>query len=127
MQKNKRKEQISISNHLTKSYLMMYPLFILSYFTVLLVGTLVSNSWLQGSNIEPQYTAEELIRADIEEIDISEVVESEGGAAVVFENGIVEELGGYRLFEKNILSKSEWTDFLTNVKSPDGEYVYSVS
>src|SRR6056297_2550923 len=116
MRKNKRKEQISISNHLIKSYLMMYPLFIVSYFVVLLVGTLVNSGWLQGSNIEPQYTAAELIRTDIEEIDISGVVTSEGGVAVVFEDGIVQELGGFRLFEKTNLSKSEWTDFLTRVK-----------
>src|SRR6056297_1991096 len=119
MRKNKDKEHISISNHLTKSYLMMYPLFIVSYFFVLLVGTLASSGWLQGSNIATQYTAEELIRADIEEIDISGVVSSEGGVAVVFEDGIIKELGGHSLFEKNTLSKSEWTDFLTRVKSPD--------
>jgi len=127
MRKNKGKSQISISNHLIKSYLMMYPLFILSYFAVLLVGTLISSGWLQGSNIEPQYTAEELICTDIEEIDISGVVNSDGGAAVVFGNGIIQELGGHSLFEKPTLTKSEWTDFLTRVKSPDGEYVYSVT
>ncbi|MFO7886836.1 MAG: HAMP domain-containing sensor histidine kinase [Eubacteriales bacterium] len=127
MRKNKSKAQISISNQLIKSYLMMYPLFILSYFAVLLVGTLISSGWLQGSNIELQYTAEELIRTDIEEIDISGVVSSDGGAAVVFENGIVKELGGHSLFKKTTLTKSEWTDFLTSVKSPDGEYVYSVT
>src|SRR6056297_4249002 len=101
MRKNKGNEQISISNQLIKSYLMMYPLFIVSYFAVLLVGTLVSSGWLQGSNIEPQYTAEELMRSDIEEIDISGVVSSDGGAAVVFENGIVQEIGGHSLFEKS--------------------------
>ena len=127
MRINKGKAQISISNQLIKSYLMMYPLFILSYFAVLLVGTLISSGWLQGSNIEPQYTAEELICTDIEEIDISGVVNSDGGAAVVFGNGIIQELGGHSLFEKPTLTKSEWTDFLTRVKSPDGEYVYSVT
>ncbi len=70
MIRSKNKSQISISNQLIKSYLMMYPLFIVSYFAVLLVGTLVSSGWLQGSNIEPQYKAEELMRSDIEEIDI---------------------------------------------------------
>jgi signal transduction histidine kinase len=127
MIRNKDKSQISISNQLIKSYLMMYPLFIVSYFAVLLVGTLVSSGWLQGSNIEPKYTAEELMRSDIEEIDISGVVSSDGGAAVVFENGIVQELGGQSLFKKTTLTKSEWTDFLTRVKSPDGEYIYSIS
>jgi len=127
MEKNKGKAQISISNHLIKSYLMMYPLFIFSYFIVLLSGTLVSSGWLQGSNIEPQYSAEELIRSDIEEIDVSGVVRSDGGVAVVSENGIVQELGGHSLFEKPNLTKSEWTDFLTRVKSPDAEYIYSVT
>ncbi len=127
MQKNKRKEQISISDHLTKSYLMMFPLFILSFFVVVLFGTSISSGWLQGSNILPQYTAEELMHTDIEEIDVSGVLRSDGGVAVVFEDGIVQELGGHRLFEKTILSKPEWTDFLMRVESPDGEYVYSVS
>lgn len=127
MAKNKSKEQNSISEHLTKSYLMMYPLLILSYFAVILFGTALSSGWLQGSYIAPQYTAEDLMRTTIEAIDISGVVNSEGGVAVVFEDGIVRELGGFRLFEKTTLSKSEWTDFLTRVKSPDEEYVYSVT
>ncbi len=127
MRRNKLKEDVSISNQLTKSYLMMYPLFIVSYFVVLLVGTWVSSGWLQGSNIEPQYTASELIRSNIEEIDISGVTNSDGGVAVIFEDGIVQELGGHRLFEKTTISMSEWTDFLTRIESPDGEYVYSVT
>lgn len=127
MEKSKGKAQISISNQLIKSYLMMYPLFIVSYFTVLLLGIFISTGWLQGSNIEPQYTAEELIRSDIDEIDISGVVNSEGGVAVVYDDGVIQELGGYRLFEKDRFSKSEWTNFLTGVKDPEGEYVYSVT
>lgn len=127
MRKNNRKEQTSISDHLTKSYLMIFPLFIVSFFAVVIMGTLISSGWLQGSLIDPQYRAEALVRADIGEIDISAVASSDGGAAVVFEDGKVQELGGRRLFEETILSKPEWTDFLTRVADPAGKYVYSVT
>lgn len=127
MFKSKQGEQVSISHQLTKSYLLMFPLFILSFFLVVLFGTYISSDWLQGSTIAPQYTADELIRADFQEIDTFDVVRADGGLAVVFQNGNVRELGGHRLFEKANLSMAEWTEFLTSVKSPEGEYVYSVS
>ncbi len=127
MNKNKRKKHLSISNHLTKSYLMMFPLFIVSFFAVVIFGTAISSGWLQGSNIEPQYRAETLIRADIRDIDVSNVTSADGGAAVIFEDGKVQELGGRSLFKKSTLTKPEWTDFLTKVESPKGKYVYSVT
>lgn len=126
MRKNNHREQISISNHLTKSYLMMFPLFIMTFIIVVLIGTSISSGWLQGSIIEPRYTAKALIRSKIEDIDISDVANSDGGAAVVFADGLIQELGGQRLFEKTSISIPEWTDFLTHVEAPDGEYVYSV-
>ncbi len=106
---------------------MIFPLFIVSFYVVLIISTYVSDSWLQGSFIEKRYLAETLIREDISEIDISSVASSDGGAAVVFEDGRVQELGGRKLFEESRLSRSEWTDFLTRVADPGGKYVYSVS
>ena len=127
MKNNKRKEQTSISTHLTKSYLMVYPLFIAIFLIVVLFGTFVSSDWLQGSSIQHQYRAEALLRSNIQDIETSEIVKLDGGVAVVFEDGRVQELGGRRLFKKSALSRSEWTDFLANVSNPEGKYVYSVA
>src|SRR5690554_3312300 len=127
MFKKKAQEQVSISKHLTKSYLMMFPLFIVTFFIVVLLGTFLSSGWYQRSDISSQHTAENLMNNNVSNIDTSNVDSSEGGVAIIYEDGTVQELGGLKLFESQKLSRSELTEFLSNVSSPNEEYVYSIA
>lgn len=124
---NKNSSQTSISNSLTRSYLILFLLLSLLFTIVLAILTFVSNKWIEPSALKDLPTAEQLINSDIHEIDVTSVVKKGGGAFVVFTDGRVISLGGIKLMEKDMITMEQWTDFLTKVLDPSERYRYSVA
>lgn len=127
MRKRRDGNKNSISKQLTKSYLLLFPFFIVSLCIVAIVGSLISHSWLSSSLPAHQYNVEKLLRDDINEIDLSEIIESGGGGAIVYEDGTIRELGGRNVFNTTSLSKKDWTNFLTEVSNPSNKEIYSIA
>ena len=128
MRVRKDKSKSSISKQLTKSYLFLFPFFIISLCIVAIVGSLISHSWLSSSlSTHHQYNVEELLRDNINEIDISEIIKHGGGGAIVYEDGTIKELGGQNVFSTTSLSKKDWTEFLTEVSNPSNKKMYSIA
>lgn len=121
------KEQTSISNHLTKSYLLLFPFFILMIVVVVALGTFLSSQWLKSSFPSAEHTAQRLIAPSVREIDAAPVIEHGGSVAAVDLEGNVTPLGGTPLFEAQTLTMQEWTDFLAACSDPENSYFYTVA
>ncbi len=122
-----RKQQASISNHLTKSYLLLFPFFILMLVGVIFVGTFLSNQWIESYLPSVEHTAENIIQSDVRAMDVTPITKHGGSVAMVDINGRVTALGGAPLFGKQKLTINEWTDFLTAVADPNEKYTYTVA
>lgn len=121
------KEQTSISNHLTKSYLLLFPFFILMLVVIVALGTFLSNQWMKSSFPSAEHTAENLIQPNMWAIDVAPVIEHGGSVATVDIGGNITLLGGTPLFEKQTLTMQEWTDFLATCSDPKASYSYTVA
>lgn len=121
------KEQTSISKHLTKTYMLLFPFFIFIIVVVVVTGTLFGKMWMEDSLPAAEYTAQNLIRPDINEIDIMPVTEHGGSVAVVDLQGHITTLCGNPIFDKSVLTMSEWTDFLASCSDSAGNYTYTVA
>lgn len=126
MEKKKDIDKNSISKQLTKSYLLLFPFFVILLCIVAIIGSLISHDWLATSLPAHQYNVEGLLRDNINEIDLSEVIDS-GGGAVVFGDGTIKELGGHQVFDTTVFSMKEWTNFLTEVSNPTNKKIYSIA
>lgn len=127
MKRVKHKQQAGISRHLTKSYILLFPFFILIFVIVMVLAFFISNQWMEKSMPITEFPAEKIIRADAAAIDVTEVLRRGGSAALVDGEGNVTPLGGDSLFEKQKLSMTEWTEFLINSAACPGIYDYSVA
>lgn len=121
------KEETSISGHLTKSYMRLFPFFILTLVVIVALGTFLSKEWLECPIFSDKYKAVNLIKSDIGAIDVKAVTEQGGSVAMVDQKGRVILLGGTPLFEKQTFTMEEWTSFLTSCSSPEGSYTYTVA
>lgn len=121
------KEQTSISIHLTKSYLLLFPFFILMLVVIVALGTFLSNQWMKSSFPSTEHTAEKLIQPIMGAIDVTPVTEHGGSVAAVDIAGNITLLGGTPLFEKQTLTMQEWTDFLAACSDPEASYSYTVA
>lgn len=126
MRKMKDKKN-SISKQLVKSYLLLFPLFLLMIGVVAILGSFISHSLLAPALPSHEFNLEAFMQNDITEIDISRLVDSGGGGAIVFGDGSIEQLAGSNVFDKTSLSKKEWTDFLIGASDPSNKQIYSIA
>lgn len=121
------KEQTSISKHLTKTYMLLFPFFIFIIVVVVAIGTFFGKMWMEDSLPAAEYTAQNLIRPDISEIDVMPVTEHGGSVAAVDLQGHITTLCGDPLFDQSVLTMREWTDFLASCSDSAGRYAYTVA
>lgn len=122
-----RDKKGSISKQLVKSYLLLFPFFILLICAVAIIGSFTSHTLLASILPSHEFNLEEYMNDDHAKIDVSDLLNSGGGGAVVFGDGRIEELGGTRIFNKTSISKKEWTNFLTEVSNPSNKEIYSIA
>lgn len=112
---------------LRKSYLLMFLIFIMTLIVIILIGTWVSSTYVQPSMASFQHTANQLLTEGLNETNIQEIVQDGGGIMLVHEDGQVEQLAGLCTWKKNVMSKSEFTQILTNASNPYSKYKYSIA
>ncbi|MBE6024448.1 MAG: HAMP domain-containing histidine kinase [Cellulosilyticum sp.] len=127
MKKEQRSIHLSIAKRLTRTYMRIFPLFILVLTVTIAIGTFLSRKWIQSQWLVKQYAASRFIQPDVGEIALGEVEELGGSGAIVFGNGQIKALAGKAIFEKEQISKAEWTKFLMQVGDITGKYSYSVA
>lgn len=123
----KNKERLSIANHLMKSYMLCFPLFLLLMILIVMVGTFLNTKWISSLTPSAEHTAQKLIQTDWNAIDCSPVVAHGGSVAIVDREGNVIPLGGKEIFPGDELSVEEWTQFLMNCSDLTEKYNYSVA
>lgn len=111
---------------LRKSYLLMFPLFIITLLLVIAIGTWVNATYIRPSLAAFQYTADRLVEEGLDEKRIEEVVRDGGGIIFVHEDGRVEQIGGIRVWEAEEMSVKERTDFFVNANDPYADYKHSI-
>lgn len=73
----------SISKQLMKSYFLLFPFFLLLLCIVALFGSIISHSLLAPNLPAHEFNLEEIMQDDITRIDISDLIKSGGGGAVL--------------------------------------------
>ena len=117
----------SISNKLVKSYLFLFPFFLLLIGAIAVIGSITSHSLLAPLLPTHEINLEEFMKDDITKIDITSLVKPDGGGAIVYGDGRIEELAGDTVFNKTHMTKKEWSNFLTNVSDPSNKVIYSIA
>jgi len=112
---------------LRKSYLMMFPLFILTLTLIVAIGTWVSAAYIRPSMASFQHTAGRLLEEGLRADQIEDIVQDGGGILVVHKNGQVEQVAGKPIWDGNHMSIKELTDFFVSMNSPSAPYKYSVA
>lgn len=117
----------SISKQLVKSYLFLFPFFLLLIGIIAIIGSIVSHSLLAPLLPTHEFNLEEYMKDDISKIDIANLIDSDGGGAIVFGDGRIKELAGDSIFDKTHITKKEWTEFLTDISDPNNKEIYSIT
>ncbi|MEG1313931.1 MAG: hypothetical protein RSD40_06410, partial [Bacilli bacterium] len=117
----------SISKQLVKSYLFLFPFFLLLIGAIAIIGSIISHSLLAPLLPTHEFNLEEYMKDDISKIDIASLIDSDGGGAIVFGDGRIKELAGDSIFDKTHITKKEWTEFLTDISDPTNKEIYSIA
>ena len=81
---------------------------------------------MPGESVPYSIQASEYLRDDPSDIDVSYIVANNGSAAIVDEDRNIKHLGGNRIFPKDVLTETEWTEFLCST-GKISQYEYSVA
>jgi signal transduction histidine kinase len=114
-----------LSSQFFANYLLVLLLSLLAGFCVLLMLSFV-DGLVSKNLIKNQYTAQSLMFDDYTQIDATEVVENGGGVQVIDSQYRVVYSKGRSNFEKEQMSKGEFTEFLMDSQRIGVRYHYDV-
>lgn len=115
-----------IANQFLANYALMFIIsLILSFFAFLLMN--FADHVISDTLVKNNYTAKSLMQDDYTKIDTTSVIDNGGGVQVINNNYEVVFSAGLNNFEKDRLTKTEFTDFLVKSNSKGIPYSYSIN
>lgn len=117
---------MKVKNRILLNYIIMFvistTIAIIAFYAITLVS-----AFLENSLVKNKYTANSLMKDNIDEIQYEDVLKYNGGLHILDKDYNVIYSKGINGFPKSKLSASEFTDFLINSQSISRKYSYSIA
>ncbi len=117
---------MKLKNQILLNYIFVFLITtVIATFLCIILG--VFSEKLEASLVKNKYTAEGLMNDDVMKISYDDVVKNNGGLQVINEDFKIIYSQGRKLFHKDQITVSEFTELLKQSQSIDRKYSYSIA